>query len=339
MLDIFTPEQKAVILASVMREESEGRSLRDCCRAQGITVQTFIDWKARAQKHSQNGARPVLGIHPERRKDRQPKPPTALELALRKAQISSYPKDEPEHVGHDEPPPHVIDYAGLPEDNPHDLHALTHGEPENKDVPDSPNQNEVSEVPRKQYPDYSQGGGVTSAMYAACPFLPDLDRQTFDALGPRPDKNVEKTAYNRWIAHRKTLMTPEQRTAFEGFFGGSRLGIPRGQKTKVEAVPEVEAAPVPVAAAPKRAPKPKQREEQREIAAARGRVTNGPGLPVSPAIQELAAQHAEVTGQLSQYEGGSVGRPRADAHAGEIERLKRALMALTLENLQLRGLL
>jgi hypothetical protein len=316
-----------VILAQVLREESEGRSLRDCCKAQGITVQTFIDWKARAKKHNQFDTLHLNGIHPERKpaRFREEKPPTALQLALEAARIKSYPEDNPDDlhaVEHGEPEPPAASSAPNPSAEPDQAAS---GPDIQADSPISPN--EVTEVAKRKCPDYSLAArGVAKAMYAAAPFLSELDQQTFDALGPRPEKSEGK-AYNAWIAHRKSLMTPAQVKQFEGFFGGSRKGKPRARKEQAEPVDSaVGVVPDPVR------PKP-----------------NGKHAPAAASVAELAAQHAEVSAQIAGHETAQAPRslvthtPRAHGELGSLahenDRLKRALAMLTMENLQLRGLI
>jgi hypothetical protein len=352
MLDIYSTEQKVSILTQIMREESTGASLRDCCKAQGITLQTFIDWKARAQKNNHLDARPTLKLP----KVRQPKPPTALELALKKAQINSYPTDNPDDVRaleQGEPEPHAIDYAGLPEDNPEDLHAVTHGEPPAAPAPvavssSPPEPEQAASGPyRPGYPVYdavvslldkepelkpveqsndevlsmatdktgaSRPRGLSAVLHQRMPWLAGLDKRTEKTMGPKPASKAQ--GYGAWIAHRKTLMTPEQALEMEDFYGINR----RGSKTKT-----------PPPAVAKRTPKPAQIEEQKEMVSKR---TNANGSrPVSPEIEALAEQHAQVTSQIVQHERHG---PR---ELSEIDKLKRALTALTIENLQLRGLL
>jgi hypothetical protein len=337
MIDIFTPEQKASILTQVMREEAEGRTLRDCCRAQGITVQTFIDWKARAQKHNQFDTLHMRGVHPERqpapyRRQREEKPKTALQLALEDAGRRNYPADNPDDlraVEHGEPEPPIA--APLPSVDPHLSATLTEpgSSPRNLSTepaqqPDKPQCDNEDSTMRKTTTETVTTGprGIAGAMYKRMPWLAAVEKKTEKALGPKP--GAKEPGYGVWLAHRKELMTDEQKAEMEGFFGIS------ARREKNEARAAAPKAPV------KRAPKAAQLAEQREIAATRAK-----RAPVSPEVQTLTAQHAEVSSQLAEYEAPRVTRSAAvaRAEAGEIERLKKALMALTLENLQLRGLL
>ena len=340
MLDIFTPEQKASILAQIMREESTGANLRDCCKAQGITLQTFIDWKARAQKHNQFDTLHMNGIHPERKPSRfrHEKPKTALQLALENAQRKSYP-----------------------EDNPEDLHALEHGEPEQPEPPPAPAAPVVLTSPQPEpeapasgpdiapgYPIYdavhslldkepepkpvnqsddegihmskatepSAAGrprGLSAVLHQRMPWLAALDKKTEKTMGPKPAS--KQPGYGAWIAARKALMTPEQVTEMEDFYGVTK----RGPRTKMP--------PAPVA---KKQPKPAQLDEQKEMLAVRA---NGSRRPVSPEIEALAEQHAQISTQIAEH------NRQPNREQAEIARLKKALMVLTLENLELRGLL
>jgi hypothetical protein len=354
MLDLFTPEQKASILVQILREESEGHNLRDCCRAQGITVQTFMDWQASARRHNQFDTLHMRGVHPERkpapyRRERQDKPKTALQLALENAQRRTYPADNPDDLHaaeHGEPDTQAVHQAdtrtGPPETRtapplpPGKADLLTEppepaSAPDNpipaeksKSEPDKPQcDNEDMTVPKATTQTETTGPrGIAGAMYKRMPWLAAVEKKTEKALGPKP--GAKEPGYGAWLAHRKELMTDEQKTEMEGFFGI------RARREKNEARAAAPKAPV------KRAPKPAQLAEQREIAATRAK-----RAPVSPEVQSLTAQHAEVSSQLAEYEAPRVTRSAAvaRAEAGEIERLKKALMALTLENLQLRGLL
>jgi hypothetical protein len=354
MLDTFTPDQKASILTQVMREESQGRSLRDCCKAQGITVQTFIDWKARAQRHNQFDTLHMNGIHPERKpaRFRKEKPKTALQIALEAAQVRSYPDDNPEDlhaVEHGEPAPPAQSSIGsppppalAPESPPETplaaaapevikepvypiyeaVSAMLETESETQPEPDSKPviSNEVTAVPKQAAtPPASKPRGVAATMHIRMPWLAAIDKRTEKALGPKPAN--KEPGYTAWIAHRKTLMTDEQRAEIEAFFGVAA----RGRRAAAEK------------------PVTKKRQEQASIAAARGGIevapvkTNG-HVKVSPEIQALAAQHAEVTGQIAEYQHAPT-RSVVRGDNFEVERLKKALTALTLENLQLRGLL
>ena len=343
MLDIFTPEQKASILAQIMKEESAGASLRDCCKAQGITLQTFIDWKARAQKHNQFDTLHMNGIHPERKpaRFRQERPKTALQIALENAQRKTYP-----------------------EDNPDDLHAVEHGEPAQSDAPETPpaappasaatdistrpsgaasappvepgspihdavvalvqtepaskpvgqSRNEVLSMTKS--PETSTAGrprGLSAVLHQRLPWLAALDRKIEKTMGPKPGSKEQ--GYGAWIAARKAAMSPEQAQEMEDFYGVTK----RGPRTKQP--------PPPVA---KRTPKPAQIEEQKEMVSVRA---NGSRRPVSPEIEALAEQHAQISTQIAEH------NHQPSREQAEIARLKKALMVLTLENLELRGLL
>jgi hypothetical protein len=342
MLDTFTPEQKASILAQVMREESQGASLRDCCKAQGITVQTFIDWRARARRHNQFDTLHMNGVHPERKpqKFKQEKPKTALQIALENAQRRTYPDDNPEDlhaVEHGEPP-ETPTAAPLPAVEP-DIPAApvevasepeTSAQTEPVIEPVISSTNEETDVPKAKTEPMGKPRGVAAVMYQRMPWLNTLDAKTEKVLGPKPSN--KQPGYTGWIKHRKSLMTPEQVEEIDGFFKANGSG-----KAKDTGVKPMK----------RRAPKPDQVAEQKAIAASRGGIevepvrANGRKRPVSAEVAQLAAQHAEVTGQLAQFEGASVSHVRREhvRESVEVERLKRALMALTLENLQLRGLL
>jgi hypothetical protein len=369
MLDTFTPEQKASILAQIMKEESSGASLRECCRAQGITLQTFLDWKASARRHNQFDTLHLNGIHPERKPSRfrHEKPKTALQIALETAQRRSYPEDNPEDVAavrameRGEPvptatppdmppetppaaPPPAVDVpiaaappeaASEPENPPppqiepsYPIYDAVRGMLEQQPEPDKEPVNsiikdEVITVPKSE--NVIKPRGIAATMHNAMPWLAAVERKTEKAMGPKPASKAP--GYYAWIAHRKELMTPEQKAEIETYFGVNRRGA---RATKPDA---------PTA---RRAPKPAQVEEQREMVAAR--VTNGPRkVPASPRVNELVNQHAELSAQIADHQ--QLGLVRAHApreHGGlvtENERLKRALTALTMENLQLRGLL
>ena len=352
MLDTFTPDQRASIVVQIMKEENQGASLRDCCKAQGITVQTFLDWRARARRHNQfdtlhahNGPR----THPERQKPKE-RPKTALELAFETAQVRTYPSDNPEDLHaleHGEPPAPIdspVTIEAAPEPAPPPVEATPLPEPKQADSgPVEPQILPLEEpMPKRKCPDYSQGArGVAAAMYAANPFLRELDQKTFEALGERPDKS-QSGPYNKWIAHRKTLMSPEQVKQFEAFFGGPRKGIPKAKGIEK-----------PVAHKP---PSKKARQEQLDMLAARANpetvepavepaVVMSNGKPMGQQVRSLVAQHAEVSSAIANHEETGftmvrVKMPRdMPGLASENERLKRALTALTLENLQLRGVL
>lgn len=349
MLDIYSTEQKVSILTQIMKEESTGASLRDCCKAQGITLQTFIDWKARAQKHNQFDTLHLNGVHPERKPSRfrHEKPKTALQLALENAQRKHYPDDNPEDLHAlehgepepmlaaevaPEPPPEPPTAAPLPVDKlyiPIEAREVASGpviepvypiydsvrsmldkEPEPNPVNQS---NEVIDMPKAT--ESSAAGrprGLSAVLHQRMPWLAALDKKTEKTMGPKPAS--KQPGYGVWIAARKALMTPEQIEEMEDFYGVNR----RGPRTKMP--------PPPVA---KKQPKPAQLAEQKEIVASRA---NG-SRPVSPEIEALAEQHAHVSTQIAEHN-----RQPNREHA-EIARLKKALMVLTLENLELRGLL
>lgn len=377
MLDTFTPDQKAAILASIMVDEAHGVATRQACQSQGITLQTYLDWKAHARKTltvPHNGPR----FHPERDKRRpREREKTAFELAFEAAKVKTYPSEAGNTTAPPPDPvvPHkdVTEWHGLPEDNPEDLHALAveRGEalpapvvealaPVEPKQPDSGPENapqvianEDSDMAKKKCPDYSypEKRGIAAAMYAANPFLWELDQQTFDALGPRPDKDTEKGAYNNWVKYRKALMSPAQVEQFEGFFGGSRKGRTKatGRPTKAETMKEqaemfagnkggIETEQIEVVqAAPTRARKARAQT-----------VEPPPMLPINDAIRGLIAEHETVTTAIANHEATGLAPVRAVRTQGpldtqalvmENQRLKTALTALTLENLQLRGLL
>ena len=109
MLDShFSPAQKAAVITSILREQQHGADLRECCRAQGLTVQTFLSWKNQALRHNAfdlhlatheevNGNR----AEPERRAPREvdgnrAEPKTAMQLALERARAAAHDDEEPD---------------------------------------------------------------------------------------------------------------------------------------------------------------------------------------------------------------------------------------------------
>lgn len=145
MLDMFSPDQKASILASVMTQEAAGTTTRDACRAQGITLQTYLDWKADARKRHDSTLTLTNGSRfRAKNKVRREAQKTAMQLALEAAQQKTEAQAENGHDIEVQPPHHytvpvqtpdefkaralmlpqrpLLD--GLPEDNPEDLAAL-----------------------------------------------------------------------------------------------------------------------------------------------------------------------------------------------------------------------
>lgn len=358
MLDTFSPDQKAAILASIMVDEAHGVATRQACQAQGITLQTYLDWKAHARKVitvPHNGKR----VHPERDKRRErERPKTAFEVAFEAAQVKTYPNNGSNAAPPPEPVvPHkdVREWHGLPEDNPEDLHALAleRGEvPANvaaevpadvpADVPEtppaplaavaapevSPPQEEPPVPAKKAETSGMKPRGPAAVQYVKFPWLLPLEKKVEKELGPKPASKSNE--YYPWIKRRKELMTPEQAAELEAFFGVAtrRANGAQRQATlarkKAEQLPEIEET------ATSRAVRVEPRREPREV-------------PPSPEVAALTQQHAEVTGQIITHElhGLEPQQPasRETQLLAENTKLKTALTALTLENLQLRGLL
>lgn len=370
MLDTFTPDQKAAILASIMVDEAHGVATRQACQSQGITLQTYLDWKAHARKTltvPHNGRR----VHPERdkRRARPEREKTAFELAFEAAQVKTYPNN----VSNNAPPPtvptepvvphkDVREWHGLPEDNPEDLHALAL---ERGEVPDNVPANVPANVPEtppappaaiaapevspplEEPPVPAKKPAATSGMkprgpaavqYVKFPWLLALEKKVEKELGPKPASKSNE--YYPWIKRRKELMSPEQAAELEAFFGVATRKANGAQRQATLARKKAEQAQLPEIeeTATSRAVRIEARVEPRIAPRVESR-----SVPPSPEVAALTQQHAEVTGQIITHELHGL-EPQQHASRetqllAENTKLKAALTAITLENLKLRGLL
>jgi transposase-like protein len=328
MLNAFTPESKAQIVTSILRESANGSDLRACCRAQGITYQTFIDWRCWAQKENR-----LNGHEATARKVRIPDPPlqNALQAALTKvAEVAQGPDLE-------NPPPFVREAASGPDAAParysheapdadfmaaveRDIAALEAGPA----VEPAANPNEGLDMPRKELePEQSSMARVLAQRF---PWLAEVEARAVEQFGPKPDRLDAKVAYTQWTKNRKGLMTKKQAVEFAAFYGR----VPAG--TAEPAKPAKPAKP-----------------------------TNGARAPHGPEVEALQAQHAEVQQAMALHPDGLThaiqiepitAQPRRveqhvpwimqatpDDMAAEITRMQRMITVLTAENMRLRGIL
>lgn len=304
MLDThFSPAQKASIVTSILREQQHGADLRDCCRAQGLTVQTFLNWKNQALRHQAFELH--LGQHEEVDGNRAA-PKTAIQLALERAQAAA--EDDGEEPPEPEP---TTQAAPLPED-----------------IPPMP---KVDTVPLQSR--------MAATLAKHFPWLAKLDERTTAKVGF--DKPTEKTTpeYKQWIQTRTELMTDKQREAWKAFYnrGGTR---PSAAEQAAEQA-ELAAAIAANATAPKKRGRPAKVNGHAPQAA-----TEAPTLGAEeprPTVAELVEQQHRLDNAIQSHPAhGPFALVRAQPGNGaevELDRLRRALAVLTLENLQLRGLL
>lgn len=343
----FSHAQKAVILSSILREHHEhGHDLRDCCRAQGIQLQTFNKWRnqARSQSelerlnlhgpehdehdpHEPNGnlAVPDEAPPPEvngncthytsphglTNDKRREAPKTAIQLALERARAATLPEHDPD----DEEPE--------PERGP----AL--GPSTTPTPPEVSMAEPTTEPPRR-----TAAERMADTLAARFPWLAKLEERTAAKIGyPKPAPNASGGTYQAWTKLRAELMTDKQREAWQTFYARARPDF----KTKEQlalAQARAEAPPKPA-----KAPTPAKLGRPPKV--------NGHAAPL-PDYQLLAEQRAEVERTIAAHpatvalavlsEPGPRHQPHSN-HEAELDRLRRALAVLTLENLQLRGLL
>lgn len=328
MLDThFSPAQKASIVTSILREQQiHGADLRDCCRAQGLTVQTFLNWKNQALRHqafdlhlAQHEEVDGNRVEPAPRARRTYEAPkTAIQLALERAQAAA----EDDGEAPPEPEPTV---------EPTTQAAPRPEEPETMPKADAvPPQSPMAATLAKHFP-----------------WLAKLDERTTAKVGF--DKPTEKKTpeYMQWMKTRTELMTDKQREAWKAFYnrGGTR---PSAAEQAAEQT-ELAAAIAANATAPKKRGRPRKVYNGASgplstpaPQAATEAPTLGPEEP-RPTVAELVEQQHRLDNAIQSHPAhGPFALVRAQPGNGaeaELDRLRRALAVLTLENLQLRGLL
>jgi hypothetical protein len=169
--------------------------------------------------------------------------------------------------------------------------------------------------------------GIAAALYAALPWLNAISAKCEKAHGPCPVKRENPSGYARWVKQRAHLMTEAQRTELAAFYKrplevakATRAAAKAGKVNGVGKVEKVEAEAVP-------------------------KVTRKTPAGVIPdTIQPLVAQHAATSLAIANHEETGLQirvHPPRDVNnlLNENARLKQALTALTIENLQLRGIL
>lgn len=324
----FSNSQKAVILSSILREHHEhGHDLRECCRAQGIKLQTFNKWRwqARTQAdmerlalhnadgHEEHPDEPngnVAMAEPEAPpevdgnradyvppKPRREEPKTAMQLALERARITTYPHDPEDEEPEPEPEPGPVLTTPTPEPSP--------------------------EAPMST-PTTTGKQRMAETLAARFPWLAKVEERTTAKMGYAKPGPKESGKYHAWAQCRAELMTDKQREAWAQFYARARPNYKANEQAEIaKARAEAPAKPKPKLGRP-----PK---------------VNGHAVEVGPSVAELEAQRARLNGEIAHHpatEAFVALRERTDrAHESEVDRLRRAVAVLTLENLQLRGLL
>ena len=338
----FSNSQKAVILSSILREHHEhGHDLRECCRAQGIKLQTFNKWRwqARTQAdmerlalhnadgHEEHPDEPngnVALAEPEAPpevdgnradyvppKPRREAPKTAMQLALERARITTYAHD-PAHDPEDEEP------EPEPEPGP----VLTTPTPTPEPSPEAPMSTLTTPTGKER---------MAATLAARFPWLAKVEERTTAKMGyPKPEPK-ESGKYHAWTQCRAELMTDKQREAWAQVFARARPNFKANEQAELAKAR---------AEAPPKEPKPKLGRPPKLAKPAK---VNGHAVEVGPSVAELEAQRARLNGEIAHHpatEAFVALRERTDrAHESEVDRLRRAVAVLTLENLQLRGLL
>jgi len=370
MLNLYSPETKAQIVTSILREAANGADVRACCHSQGITYQTFIDWRSWAQK-----ANRLHGHESINKKVKRSDPPlqNALQAALTKVvEVAQGPDREdppplprPDLVaastgfdlpgpfcGADMPAPDADFMAAVERDiaaQEQAQAAPVAPEPEPITEPIS-NPDEGVDMPRKKVePELSRMARTLAARF---PWLAELDARTNREFGPKPHRLDDTKGYNQWTQYRKSLMSKKQAAEFAAFYGPNR-----GKRGVTQDTP---------AAASKLEKSANGVEAKVEKLLTRAAHSNGTDLAhqrlgralvkdpevMQATIETLRAQHNEVQQELALHPEALAqaihvepitAAPRRVATsadmAAEINRMQRIITVLTAENMRLRGLL
>ena len=174
--------------------------------------------------------------------------------------------------------------------------------------------------------------------------MPKVEERTTAQLGYEKPTDTKSKPYLHWCNARLSLMTDKQREAWGTFYNRNPSGQSIPRRTKTAEQTELAAAIASHAQAAVEAPKPKKK-------LGRPRKVNGHHEAAAPATftsppptrAELESQRARLNGEIEQHPATNalvtLRAQRVNAAESEIDRLRRALAVLTLENLQLRGLL
>ena len=342
MLNLFTPESKAQIVTSILRETANGADLRACCRSQGITYQTFIDWRSWAQKENR-----LSGHEATAKKARVPDPPlqNALQAALTKVvEVAQGPDLEnpppfipsPEKfkasTGFNLPGPFCA--ADMPAPDA-DFMAAVERDIEAQETQSKPavDPNEGDDMPRKKVdPEQTSMARVLAERF---PWLAAVEAQAVAQFGPKPDRIRDMPAYNRWTTSRRSLMTAQQAAEFGACYGRGPAAKKRGPnaaKTAEPAKPAKPAKPVPNGA---------------EVTALKAQHADvQQALALHPEGLHHAIQIEPVTAAPQAQRGVPIGKhvpwimqATPEDMAAEITRMQRIITVLTAENMRLRGIL
>ena len=344
MLNLFTPESKAQIVTAILRETANGADLRACCRSQGITYQTFIDWRSWAQKENR-----LSGHEATARKARVPDPPlqNALQAALTKVvEVAQGPDLEnpppfipsPEKfktsTGFDLPGPFCA--ADMPAPDADFMAAVERDiaaqETQSKPaVEPAADPNEGDDMPRKKMePEQTSMARVLAERF---PWLADVEARAVAQFGPKPDRIRDMPAYNRWTTSRRSLMTKEQAAEFGAFYGRGPAAKKRG--------PAAEPAKTAKPAKPAKTAKTANGAEVKALQAQHADVQQE--LALHPEALHHAI-HIEPVTAVQQPQPRRVDVPwimqaTPEDMAAEITRMQRIITVLTAENMRLRGIL